>query len=116
MTEHTNVRFWPGNNFLGRLLMSITEELLTPQGDFVSHQTDNAHSANSANSDESNVMEIEQAAPKNSNCDTQENHPSHNVPHEVVQAEVHNEPHEPSQEPPQDLSISHSVDLSWNLQ
>ena len=107
MTEHTNVRFWPGNNLLGRLLMSITEELLTSQGDFVSHQTDNAHSANSANSAESNVMEIEQAAPKNSNCDTQENYPSHNVPHEVVQAEVHNEPHEPSQEPPQDLSISH---------
>ena len=107
MTEHTNVRFWTGNNLLGRLLMSITEELLTSQGDFVSHQTDNAHSANSANSAESSVMEIEQAVPKNSNCDTHENYPSHNVPHEVVQAEVHNEPHEPSQEPPQDLSISH---------
>ena len=119
MTEHTNVRFWPGNNLLGRLLMSITEELLTSQGDFVSHQTDNAHSANSANNAnsahnqeqdktaESNVMEIEQAASENSNFVTQENYTSHNVPHDVVQAEVHNEPHEPSQEKPQDQSISH---------
>ena len=97
--------------------MSITEELLTSQGNFVSQKTNNnAHSANSDHDQEqdknaeSTVMEIEQAAPENSNCGTQENYTSHNVPHEVVQAEVHNEPHEPhepSQEQPQDQSISH---------
>ena len=55
MTEHTNVIFWHGNSLLGRLLMSITEELLTSQVDFVSHQTDNANSANWDHNQEHNV-------------------------------------------------------------
>ena len=113
-TERTQVRFWPGSNYLGRILMDITEKLLSSDGTLLNTpvgpiQEMDQNQDHDGSGDGSGDMELEQwhDVPEKEDNENREHDVTHSVPKASIvdpQITTHNALNNNGHENPQDVN------------